>query len=169
MDLQFRRGTAEDAELFIQFLNNIKAEMPQKAWLYLDPPEVVHSMIADGTMSFWLAMDGEAVAGVFSVLYPGLRSDNYGYDLDFTDEELLQVVHMDTAAVHRNYRGFGLQKQMALMAETMLTGQGRRILLCTVHPDNSFSLNNMLQQGYEVQKCIGKYDSERLLLRKNIF
>ena len=169
MNFQFRKGTSEDAELFIRFLNDIKAEMPRKEWLYLDPPELVHSMIADGSMSFWIAMDGEKVAGVFSVLYPGLRSDNYGYDLDFTEEELLQVFHMDTAAVHRDYRGMGLQKQMALMAENMLAGQGRRILLCTIHPDNSFSLNNMLKQGYEVQKCIGKYDSERLLLRKNIF
>ena len=169
MNLTFRKGTPEDAALFVNFLDEIKSEMQQKDWLYLDPPELVHSMITDGTMSFWIVMDGEATAGVCSVLYPGSRADNYGYDLDFTEEELLQVVHMDTVAVHQTYRGLGLQQQMARFVESMLTGQGSRILLSTVHPDNTFSLNNMLLQGYAVQKRIGKYDSERLLLRKNIF
>lgn len=169
MDLQFRKGTIEDADLFIQFLDEIKAEMQQKDWFYLDPPELVHSMMENGIMELWLAMDGERLAAVFDILYPGLESYNYGYDLDFTNEELLQVVHMDTSAVHIDYRGFGLQRKMAKLAEETLVGQGKKILLCTVHPENKYSLNNMLSQEYEIQKRVKKYGSERFILRKNIF
>ncbi len=169
MNLTFRKGTPEDTDLFVHFLDEIKSDMQQKDWLYLDPPELVHAMMSEGIMDLWLAMDEERVAAVFSVLHPGLESYNYGYDLDFTEQELLKVVHMDTAAVHKDYRGLGLQGQMVQIAEKSMSGQGNKILICTVHPDNQFSLTNMLRQGYEIQKCIEKYGSERFILQKNIF
>ena len=169
MELCFRKGTAADTENFIQFLEEVKEAMPQQDWFYLDPSDTVREMMADGTMELWVAMDGDRIAAAFDILHPGLASFNYGYDLQLTEEELLQVVHMDTSAVHRDYRGMGLQRKMAQTAEEALSGQGRRILLCTVHPENRYSLNNMLQQGYTVQKRVNKYGSERFVLRKNIF
>ena len=169
MNLEFRKGTLEDSDLFVQFLNEIREGMSRKDWLYLDTPEFVRNMMSDQKMDFWMAMDGKQVAAVFSVLYPGLNSENYGYDLGLSDEELLQVVHMDTAAVHSNYRGMGLQGRMVSLAEKTLFGQGRKILLSTVHPENQYSLNNMVRQGYQIQKCVEKYGSERFILRKNIF
>ena len=143
--------------------------MPQKEWFYLDPPDIVRGMMNDGTMALWVAMDGERMAAAFDILYPGLASFNYGYDLGLTERELLQVVHMDTSAVHPDYRGMGLQQKMVQTAEEALTGQGRRILLCTVHPENCYSLNNMRKQGYAIQKRVSKYGSERFVLRKDIF
>ena len=169
MDLIFRKGTPKDATLFVNFLEEIKSEMQQKDWLYLDPPELVHAMLTDGIMELWLAMDEKRVAAVFSVLYPGLESYNYGYDLDFSEQELMKVVHMDTSAVHKDYRGHGLQGRMVQIAEKSLEGQGSKILMSTVHPDNQFSLNNMLRQGYEIRKRVEKYGSERFILQKNIF
>lgn len=169
MELQFRKGTLADTQMFIQFLDEVKAAMPQKDWFYLDPPDTVWEMMADGTMELWVAMDGDRLAAAFDILRPGLASYNYGYDLGLMQEELLQVIHMDTAAVHRDYRGLGLQARMVHTAEQALSEQGKRILLCTVHPENSFSLNNMLKQGYQIQKRVAKYGSQRYILRKDIF
>ena len=169
MDFEFRRGTLQDAETLIQFLDDVKAAMEQQDWFYLDPPEAVREMLAEGTMELWLAMDGTRLAGIFDILHPGLASYNYGYDLDFSEEELLRVVHMDTAAVHPDYRGHGLQRRMVAMAEQHLAGKGSCILLTTVHPENRFSLSNMTGQGYVIQKRLEKYGSERYILRKNIF
>lgn len=169
MSLTFRRGTFSDVERFIEFLAEIRAGMSNQEWLYLDPPELVRERMADGTMGLWLAVDGDRLAAVFDILYPGLDSCNYGYDLNFSENELLRVVHMDTSAVHPDYRGQGLQSRMVHTVERELAGSGKRILLCTVHPENRFSLNNMLKQGFEIQKRVRKYGSERLMLRKNIF
>lgn len=169
MALIFRKGTVQDTELFIQCLDEIKAGMPQKEWLYLDPPEEVRIMTSDGTLEMWLALDSGRPAAVFSVLYPGLHPYNYGHDLGLRKEDLLRVVHMDTAAVHPDYRGLGLQAKLMYMAELELSGRGERILLSTVHPENKYSLNNMLRQGFMVQKRVGKYGSDRYILRKNIF
>ena len=169
MELKFRKGTLEDVERFTAFLEEVKAEMTQQEWFYLDPPDTVREMMADGTMELWVAMDDNRMAAAFDILHPGLASFNYGYDLGLTEEELMQVVHMDTSAVQKDYRGMGLQRKMVQTAEMALNGQGRKILLCTVHPDNCYSLNNMLKQGYTIQKRVAKYGSERLLLRKDIF
>ena len=169
MELNFRKGTQADTEDFILFLEEVKSAMSQQDWFYLDPPETVREMMADGTMELWVAMDGNRIAAAFDILHPGLASINYGYDLELSEEELLQVIHMDTSAVHSDYRGMGLQRKMAQTAEKELSGQGRRILLCTVHPENSYSLDNMRRQGYTVQKRVNKYGSERLILRKDIF
>lgn len=169
MDLVFRKGSGEDTELFIRFLDEVRNRMPQKEWLYLDPPEEVRKMMSDGILEMWLALDHGRPAAVFSILHPGLHTYNYGYDLGLQEEELLQVIHMDTAAVHADYRGQGLQAKLMQMAEQELSGQGRRILLSTVHPENRFSLNNLLCQGYEIQKRVGKYGSERFILQKVIF
>ena len=169
MDFEFRKGTIRDAETLIHFLDEVKAAMAQQDWFYLDPPDVVRKMLADGTMELWLAMDEERLAGIFDVLHPGLDACNYGYDLNLCEEDLLRVVHMDTAAVHPDYRGMGLQRRMVSMAEQQLSGKGSRILLTTVHPENRFSLNNMISQGYVIQKRLDKYGSERYILRKDIF
>lgn len=169
MVLVIRKGTNADTETFICFLDEIKAGMPQEEWFYLDPPELVREMMADGTMELWLAMDEDQLAAVFAIVHPGLQSCNYGYDLGFCEEDLLRVVHMDTAAVHPNYRGLGLQIRMIQIAEGEISGKGKQILLSTVHPENRFSLNNMLCQGYAIQKRVGKYGSERYVLRKDIF
>ena len=169
MNFQFRKGNQENAEAFILFLDEIKAGISQKDWFYLDPPDTVRSMVEDGTLEFWMVFHEEKLAAVFSVLFPGLRSDNYGYDLGLCEEELLRIIHMDTAAVHPDYRGFGLQGRLVQLAERELSGKGKRILLSTVHPDNEFSLNNMLKQGYAVRKRVEKYGSERLILQKEIF
>ena len=169
MVLTFRRGTLSDTENFLQFLEEVRSGMPHKEWFYLDPPEVVRELMEEGAMELWLAMDGARIAAAFDTLYPGLASYNYGYDLNFSETDLRMVVHMDTSAVHPDYRGLGLQRKMVQMAEQALSGSGRKILLCTVHPDNHYSLNNMLKQGYNVQRRIGKYGSERFVLRKDIF
>lgn len=155
MNFQFRKGTRDDVESFIMFLDEIKAAMQQQAWFYLDPADMVRSMVQDRILEFWMAFHERQLAAVFSILIPGLHSYNYGYDLGFTQEELLQVVHMDTAAVHPEYRGFGLQGRMVQMAEQEFAGKGKRFFLSTVHPDNQYSLNNMLSQGYSVQKRVG--------------
>lgn len=169
MTLTFRKGNRADTEDFIRFLAEIKAAMPQQEWFYLDPPELVREMMGDGTMELWMAMEEDRLAAVFDIVHPGLHPCNYGYDLALSEEELLQVINIDNAAVHPDYRGLGLQRKMAQMVEQELSRKGKRILLCTVHPDNRFSLNNMLQQGYVIAKRVGKYGSERYVLRKDIF
>ena len=108
MELSFRKGRICDTGLYVQFLETVRAAMPNKEWFYLDPPELIREMMEDGTMELWVAMDGTRMAAAFHILHPGLASYNYGYDLEFSEEDLQLVVHMDSSAVHPDHEAGNL-------------------------------------------------------------
>lgn len=166
--MEIRKGNPGDTEKYISLLQLVKSGMVQDDWLYLDSPEEVRAMILNGTLEFWAAMDGEVLAAAFSVIHPGLTEINYGYDLGLAQNDLLRVVNMDTIVVHPSYRGRGLQYTLMQRAEEDVCASEDKILLCTVHPENHYSLNNILAQGYSIQKKLEKYDSVRYILRKDV-
>lgn len=168
MEVLIRKGTQADTDAFIALLRETRECMEHKEWLYLDPPEEVRELMKTGTMQLWVAMDKNRLAAAFNILIPGLDSVNYGYDLGFDEDSLLQAVNMDTIVVHPDYRGLGLQRKLMQEAEAWAAAQGYCTLLCTVHPDNSYSLNNMLKLGYQIEKKLPKYGSVRCVLRKNM-
>ncbi len=163
-----RKATLEDTEDFLRLVRLVRQGMENRDWFYLDPPEDVRAMMADGSMAFWAAMEEDTMAGVFSILMPGLETYNYGRELNFSQEALLRVVHMDTAAVHPDYRGLGLQRRLMEEAERYAATLGNRILLTTVHPENRYSLENILSLGYTLVRELPMYGSRRYLLRKDL-
>lgn len=165
MEVTIRKGSPTDLEAFLVFTHEVRDGMEEKAWFALDPDEELRELTAAGDMEFWLAEEEGRVAAVFSIIRPGLRQFNLGYEIGLEEEALLRVVHMDTAAVHPGYRGSGLQRRMMALAEAELRG---RILLCTIHPDNRFSLRNALKLGYRIEKRVERYDSVRYVLRKDV-
>ena len=169
MNLHIRKGTLADTENYIALLAYAKSQMTQPDWFYLDDPADVRAMMADGSMELWVAEDeGGRLAGGFNILIPGLQDYNYGYDLDFTREELLRVIHMDTAVVHPDFRGNKLQQRlMSVIEEDLARRFPGSILLTTVHPENLYSLCNVQALGYTVQKHLAKYGSRRFILRKD--
>lgn len=70
--------------------------------------------------------------------------------MNFSNDQLFQCAHMDSAIVYKQYCGNHLQAQMAAVAENLLHQLPYRYLFATVHPDNKFSLHNMISCGYEI-------------------
>ena len=169
MNLSIRKGTHADTENYIALIAHVKETTTQKEWFYTDTPEDVRAMMADGSMELWVAEDDTGrLAGGFNILIPGLQAYNYGYDLDLSREDLLRVIHMDTAVVHPDFRGHKLQHRlMAAIEEDLFARFPDCILLTTVHPENLYSLCNVRGLGYTPVKRLAKYGSERFILRKD--
>lgn len=168
MSIVIRKGTLADTQAYIRMMYEIRQTMSNKEWFFLDPPEEVLEMMQTGMMQLWIAEDNGHLAGGFDYIIPELRELNYGYDLDLSREELMRVVQMDTAAVYPAFRGQGLQKRLMEAAELEIRQKPGRILLCTIHPDNRYSLDNVLKQGYSIEKKVEKYNSVRYVLRKDL-
>lgn len=131
----------------------------RKAWFVVDDTSYTHQILKDGQAWAYKAVDQETqqLAGVFTVIFPGLNENNMGYDVGLDADQLPFVAHMDTAAVLPAYRGQHLQYRMMAMAEADLKAAGYHYLCVTAHPDNHYSGNNMLSLGYRIIATKEKY------------
>lgn len=127
-------------------------------WFVSDDEAYVRKHISEhGYTIVARTVDGQT-AGFFIVKYPE-GEDNLGHYLDMEEEALGQVVVMDSTVVCSDYRGAGLQGRMLQAAEARIDKEKFHYLMCTIHPDNQFSRQNMESQGYEVKKitkCYGR-------------
>lgn len=101
------------------------------------------------------------------LIFPGFDDDNLGYDFKLEKDELLKVAHLDSVAVHPDYRGNKLQYKLFSLLEKISIEKGYKYLCSTVSPTNKFSLNNLLKLGLEIKIEKEKYDGKnRLILYK---
>ena len=67
------------------------------------------------------------------------------------------MAHVESVAILPEYRGHGLQYRMMRMAEDVARKENYAYLLCTVHPENRFSRNNMVKMGFHSVVTKEKY------------
>lgn len=157
-DFRIEKAKKEDDRLFADIIRAVWQAMERKEWYIADDAEYTHRMLSTGKGIGYKALDeGGTVAGIFMAVMPGLDESNMGYDIGLSDEELPWVAHMDSVAVLPKYRGYRLQRRLMEAAERELESRGYRYLMCTVHPDNCYSRNNVISQGYEPMLTKEKY------------
>lgn len=85
-----------------------------------------------------------------AMVKPELEEFNLGYDLNFEDEKLVKIAHMESTVVHPNYRGNKLQKIICENLEKVAKDKNCSIFCATVSPNNEFSLNTLLSLNYKI-------------------
>jgi len=102
----------------------------------------------------------------FILRYCGQDAHNYAAFMGIPREEWDGWANADSAIVHPDYRGNGLQRKL-LEAALGLLRPGIVGIGATVSPENQYSLNNALASGFEIvcrREMYGGYD--RYLLAK---
>jgi len=171
MEFIFEKASKSDITVLVQLVEDVWKGMEHKEWfaLYDDVDKYINDSIDIGKGFVYKAVDASTgrIAGICVVTYPGDDSENLGYDIALPESELSQVAHMDTIVVHPLYRGNGLQQKLISLAEQKVLSEGFRYLMCTIHPDNIYSKENMEECGYKVVKETIKYGGmPRLVLLK---
>ena len=171
MEFRIEKASADDYLLFADIIQKVWEGMEEKSWFMADNADYTRRMLSTGMGIGYKAIETESgnTAGVFLAVIPGTDKSNLGRDAEMPDSLLPFIAHMDSAAVLPEYRGCGLQKRLMTAAEEDLKAMGMRYLMCTVHPDNRFSLNNVLRQGYKIVTVKEKYGGNiRAILQKEL-
>lgn len=157
--IRIEKAGPADYEAIISLIEEVWQQLDRKEWFVADNAQYTRELLSSGTGRAYKAVDCDTgrLAGIFIAVLPGTSRENLGYDIGLPQDELSLVAHMDTAAVLPEYRGQKLQYRLMQMAEEELKKEGLRYLMCTVHPQNRYSRENVLRQGYEVAATKEKY------------
>ena len=166
MEFIFRRAVQKDVDGIMEVMKEAKESLAHPEWFVADDAEYIRNHLQGDGFAIVAEIGGE-IAGFFVVKKPK-EEDNLGKYVDFSRDQCGRVWIMDTAAVAAEWRGNQLQSRMLAAAEKELAAFSPEYLMCTVHPDNCYSLHNMQKNGYQVIKkalCYGGL--ERFILMKH--
>lgn len=157
--IKIEKALVSDTNEIMELIQHVHDNMENQQWYVIDSAEYYAHHLEDGKGIGYKAVDTNSgkLAGIFIAIIPETIETNLGYDIGFSEEKAKKVAVMDTVAILPEYRGQNLQYRTMQAAEMDLKDQGYQYLLCTVHPDNGFSLRNVQKQGYEIVMTKEKY------------
>ncbi len=150
-----RRCTAEEAPAVYALQNEVRAAMPHPEQFVPDTLENITTYVRkDLCIGAWQGS--------------GQSEHNYAAFVDVPRTEWEHWANADSAIVHADFRGNGLQRLMLEAALPLFPGRITHIG-ATVSPENQYSLNNALASGFAIvsrREMYGGYD--RYLLKKDL-
>ena len=157
--IQICRASGQRLSEAAEIVETVDRLMDHREWFVAESLEEFERWMKQGKGILYLAVDADSgeAGGMFFAVIPGMDPENLGYDIGMEETELEQVALMDTAAVLPGFRGYNLQYRMMQAAEQDLQKMGYRYLMCTVHPENRFSRENVKRQGYRKVMTKEKY------------
>lgn len=165
-----RKAAPEDLSGVMAVMDSAVETTRPREWFVPDGPDYL-AVHLDGKQGFILIAEAVSgrIAAYLMVHFPGPSPENLGYSLGFSQKALQQSAHMDSTAVLPAFRGNRLQRRLLVQAEQELAKMGYCHLLATVHPDNRYSLQSFLAQGYHIAATLPKYGGlPRHILHKEI-
>lgn len=164
--MQLRRCTAGDAPAVYALQNEVRAAMPDPSQFVPDTLENITAYLRrDLCIGTW---QGERLGGYLIVRFCGQSVHNYAAFMDIPQNEWCHWANADSAIVHADFRGNGLQRLM-LEAALPLFPDNITHIGATVSPENQYSLHNALASGFAIvsrREMYGGYD--RYLLAKQL-
>ncbi|MBQ8816512.1 MAG: GNAT family N-acetyltransferase [Lachnospiraceae bacterium] len=180
MQFKIVRAVPADVQELNHIMETVTAGMEKAEWFISDDMAYIKQHIGNVPLAkedsgFILKavvkeQDTERIAGFFMADFSGVTERNLGTYLQMPGTELELVAHMDSVVILPEYRGHGLQCRFIEAAEAIIEREtDYRILLATVHPDNRYSLRNVVDKGYQVAAEIVKSGVyRRYILKKEI-
>ena len=166
VEMELRRCTAEEAAAVFALQNEVRAAMPDPSLFVPDTLENIASYIRnDLCIGAW---QGGRLGGYLIVRFCGCSGHSYAAFMDIPQSEWEHWANADSAIVHADYRGNGLQRLM-LEAALPLFPEKITHIGATISPENQYSLHNALAAGFAIvtrRKMYGGYD--RYLLAKQL-
>lgn len=175
MEFIFEKAIQEDKDEIWEVMKEAAQTVEKKEWFAAGDEGYIKEILeGKGFIILTREEKSKELAGFFIVVIPG-EEDYMGDYAGVPKEENDKIVHLDTAAVKSSFRGNKLQRRMLEKAEEELVQimkekhHAIQYRLCSVHPENTFSLLNMTENGYEIKARTQLYGGlERFVLCKTV-
>lgn len=141
----------------VELENYVYEQLPNKQVLYVDTYKDMYEDMKSGAKIIGVFNGKDEIIAYRYIGFPGKSSKNLAYDINLPENQMDKVVHLETTVVHPDYRGNGLQSLTLQHAVSMVRDLGYRHLLCTVSPQNLFSLYNVMKNGLKIKALKKKY------------
>lgn len=155
--VRIRLAKAEDCDKIYKLMREVYEGLERKELYVCDEKETVKEVL-EGEGFGVVACSGKGeVVGAFLFRYPGESEENLGRDIGLSEDGLERVVHMESVAVHPNYRKRGLQAEMLRFGENYIDRRRFSFCIATVSPDNPASFKTFEKNGYVLALTKEKY------------
>ncbi len=134
-----------DVDKYIEYRENVKREMKEPDWLGDFSKDDILYML-DNNSKIWIYFkDEEFICSMMLIPSTKKDLDKFGIDLDFNE-----VVDYGPMFVNSKYVGNSLQYQMLKELDEYSSNKGYKYAISTVHPNNIYSINNLIKDGFEL-------------------
>ena len=129
---------------YIEFRNIVKDNMEHPDWLGDFSKEDLVKLLDIGSKIWIYYLEGTPVCSMMSIPADQRSIDKFDLDLDYKE-----VVDYGPMFVNPKYVGNGLQYQMIQELDNYCREKGYKYAASTIHPDNTYSLNNIIKDNFE--------------------
>lgn len=152
--MDIRKCNLSDFQSVVDLNETIYAALPDQSALRHNSPEMIASCLEEPnvTLGIW---DGELLVAIGMLYVPQCIEEDHFHDLEL--EGNYKSANQKLFLVREGYRGLGLQRQLIREVEKIAMFRGYNLLCTTVAPNNTFSINNFLAEGYVYAKTEQKY------------
>ena len=152
--MELRRCQPSDLQAVIDLNETIYSVLPDKSVLRHNSPEMIASCLEEPnvTLGIW---DGSVLVAIGMLYVPLCLEEDHFHDLDLQGD--YKSANQKLFLVRESYRGQGLQRRLIREVEKVAVARGFNLLCTTVAPNNDFSINNFLKEGYVYAKTEKKY------------
>lgn len=181
--MEVRQCTLSDLSAVLELNETVYAALPDKTVLRLNSPEMIASCLEEPnvTIGVW---EGERLIALGMLYVPQCLEEDYAHDvvkfldlgalgfcgtrpLECSDWEKMDLEGLKRIGivagnqklylVRDGYRGLGLQRRIIRIVEELARQRGLNLLCVTCAPNNSYSIDNFLKEGYRYAVTMEKY------------
>ena len=152
--MQLRICQSSDFQDIVDLNETVYAALPDKSVLRHNSPEMIASCLEEPnvTLGIW---DDDLLVAIGMLYVPQCVEEDHFHDLDLHGD--YKSANQKLFLVRGGYRGLGLQRKLIREVEKIALARGYNLLCTTVAPNNDFSINNFLKEGYRYAKTEMKY------------
>lgn len=152
--MELRQCQPADFQAVVDLNEMVYAALPDKSVLRHNSPEMIASCLENPnvTLGIW---DGNLLVAIGMLYVPQCLEEDHFHDLDLQGD--YKSANQKLFLVRDGYRGMGLQRRLIRKVESIAIERGYNLLCTTCAPNNAFSINNFLKEGYVYAKTETKY------------